>query len=481
MTPHRMAFRVLTALFFMWGFITVMNDVLNNTVDDIFGLDQSPVKRALVQFTFFTAFFIISLLYFAISVTRGDPINRIGYNRGMIYSLLICAGGCAGFYPAALSGSYPAFLGSLFVLATGVTLLQICANPYAAIMGPPETASSRLNLAQGLNSLGTTMAPVVGLLLIYRVFSDGTPSASSTAASYLIFAGILVLLAIAVALFRLPPYRNTEKPVTDAGLLTHRHLILGVLAIFFYVGSEVSVGNWLIDFLLHPDVSGIAGAEGPTARSRELAGHYLSYFWGGLMIGRVLANFAYDPALSAARRSWLMAASSAALFAVIYVITSIHYDKGIFSFDFIAPREAGCYALLLAVQFGAFFAGKQNPARSLVVFSLINLGLMVIAMLGSGLVAFWAMIGTGLFFSIGWSNIFTLAIRGLGPYTSQGSSLLVMAIAGGAILPMTQAGLYKYSDMGIRYSFVIPALSMLYIAWYGWKGAALKNAQPPQA
>jgi MFS transporter, FHS family, L-fucose permease len=465
-----MAFRVLTTLFFMWGFITVMNDVLNNTVDDIFHLDNSPVKRALVQFTFFTAFFIVSLTYFLISIRKGDPINRIGYNRGMIISLLICAAGCAGFYPAALSGAYPAFLGSLFVLATGVTLLQICANPYAAIMGPPETASSRLNLAQGLNSLGTTMAPVVGLLLIYRVFSHGTPTVSSIATSYLIFAAIFVLLALAVAWFKLPPYRNDEQLAGDTGVLRYPHLVWGIVAIFFYVGSEVSVGNWLVDFLLDPGVSDLSGGKAPTPASRELAGHYLSYFWGGLMIGRVLANYAFDLSISATKRAIYMLFSAIGLFAVIYLITSIHYSDGIFTFDFISSTEVAIYFALIAAQFVGFYLGRNNAARSLVIFSLINLALIVLSMAMGGKIAFWAMIGTGLFFSIGWSNIFTLAIRGLGKYTSQGSSLLVMAIVGGAVLPMVQANLYKHTELGIRYSFIVPAMAMLYLAWYGWKG-----------
>ena len=183
---YKSAFSLLVSLFFMWGFITVMNDILINTFKGIF--DLTAPQRALVQFAFFGAFFVVSLIYFLVSSNKGnDPINRIGYKNGMAISLFICGIGCLFFFVAAQMHSYGAFLTALFVLASGVSLLQICANPYATILGTPESASSRLNLAQGFNSLGTTLGPIVGTMLIYKVFSDGVLTVYAVSNTYVAY------------------------------------------------------------------------------------------------------------------------------------------------------------------------------------------------------------------------------------------------------------------------------------------------------
>ncbi len=469
MSPHNRAndsvnykrsFRVLTALFFMWGLITVMNDLLNNSVREIFQLD--PVRRSLIQFTFFGAYFIISILYYLISSGIGyDPINRIGYGRGMKISLMICSAGCFGFYPASLFASYPAFLASLFVLATGVTLLQICSNLYASVMGPPETASSRLNLAQGFNSLGTTVAPVIGLILLYRIFSTGEPTVASISRSYLLFGSAFAALALVVHFAGLPAYRQEENTGQRGNALSHRPLRWGIAAIFFYVGCEVAVGNWLVDFLQ---------ATGPTVLKAEEAGYFLSYYWGGLMIGRVMAFSAFDPNLPENKKRLRMAVSSLAIFALICLITSIRYTAEGFvmyrpDFGKILP-----YGLLMILQFIGFITGRYQPARTLVIFSVVNVLLLVCGMIAPPALAFWAVIGTGLFFSIGWSNIFSLSIKGLGPRTGQGSALLVMAVAGGAILPMAQAWAYHSAGWGIRLSFLVPAIGLLVLIGFGLFG-----------
>jgi len=462
-TYQKYAFVGLTSLFFTWGFITVMNDILVNTFQSIFLL--SPTQRALVQMSFFGAFFIVSLGYFLISsITGKDPINRIGYNNGMIISLVILAIGCLSFYPAAQFNSYGAFLAALFLLAIGVTLLQICSNPYAAIMGSPETASSRLNLAQGFNSLGTTIGPIVGTMLIYQVFSNGEQSIESVSQTYVVYGLVFLVLAFVVKLLHLPNYINKEKMPSGFSVLKNRHLVLGILAIFFYVGSEVSIGTWIVEFLKSPEILGAKESE---------ASYFLSFFWGGLMIGRLMAGIAFDGKSMSLTKIFKMWAIAITVLSFIYLATSIKMQNGSFSFVFQNPYNLGLYILMIALSILAFILSKGLPTKSLVIFSIINIGLLSTAMLSKGQLAMWSVLASGLFFSIGWSNIFTLAIKNLGAYTSQGSSLLVMAIVGGAALPWIQS--HVIETYNIQTSFIVPIVGLLYIAFYGWEGHKIKS------
>jgi len=299
----------LISLFFIWGFITVMNDILVNSFQSIFHL--TATQRSLVQMAFFGAFFVVSLLYFLVSSLTGkDPINRIGYNNGMIISLIITGVGCLSFYPAAEMNSYGAFLAALFILATGVTLLQISANPYAAIIGPPETASSRLNMAQGFNSLGTTIGPIIGTILIYQVFSDGTQTVESVSLTYLIYGFVFFALALMVKLAKMPSFTNSEKMHSGFAIFKNRHLTLGIIAIFFYVGSEVSIGTWIVEFLKSERVMAMPEGE---------ASYFLSYFWGGLMIGRLMASQSLNKDLKPSKRYINMLLIAILVFFFIYI------------------------------------------------------------------------------------------------------------------------------------------------------------------
>ncbi|MBN2667723.1 MAG: sugar MFS transporter [Bacteroidales bacterium] len=448
----------LVSLFFTWGFITVMNDILVNTFQNLFHL--SPTQRSLVQMSFFGAFFIVSLIYFLISSLSGkDPINKIGYNNGMIISLIITGIGCFSFYPAATFNSYGTFLAALFILATGVTLLQICSNPYAAIIGPPETASSRLNLAQGFNSLGTTIGPIVGTLLIYQIFSDGIPTIESVSKTYLIYGFVFVAMAMLVKLAKMPSFSNNESITAGFTIFKQRHLVLGIIAIFFYVGSEVSVGTWIVELIKHKDIGGLPENE---------ASYYLSYFWGGLMIGRLMASQSLKSDLAPVKKYLSMFVIAILVFVFIYFATAIKYIDGQFSLHLLALKDVYLYAFYIALSIFAFFIGQSKPARSLVVFSIVNIVLLSTAMFSKGHLAMWSVLGSGLFFSIGWSNIFTLAIKDLGKYTSQGSSLLVMAIVGGAALPWIQSHIIQ--SFNIQTSYIVPVIGLLYITYYGWKG-----------
>ncbi|UTW63067.1 sugar MFS transporter [bacterium SCSIO 12741] len=459
---YKAHFSLLSSLFFMWGFITVMNDVLINTFKGVF--DLTAPQRALVQFSFFGAFFIVSLIYFILSSSTGrDPINTIGYKKGMFYSLLICGIGCLLFYPASLIHSYYAFLLALFTLASGVTMLQICANPYATILGDKESASSRLNQAQGLNSLGTTLGPIVGTILIYKVFSKGTLTVESIANTYLIYGLAFILLALVVLKSKMPAFRNRENIPPGLGVLKHKHLVFGILGIAFYVGSEVAIGSWIVEFIKLDHIAGLA---------EDDASYFLSFFWGGLMIGRLMAGISLNSSLTKAKKYQYMLLSSLGAFAVIYLATSLKYSDGTFHFSPIHPEQIAIYLVLIALNFGSFLLTFNKPAKGLVLFSAINAVLISIGIWGSGELAFWAMIGTGLFFSIGWSNIFSLAIKDLGNLTSQGSSLLVMAIVGGAVLPGIQSFIIEYQ--GVQISFVVPLIGIFYLIFYGLKGHKIK-------
>ncbi|OYT15638.1 MAG: MFS transporter, partial [Bacteroidetes bacterium 4572_77] len=334
-----------------------MNDILVNTFQGIF--DLSATQRSLVQMAFFGAFFIVSLIYFLVSSISGkDPINRIGYNNGMIISLLITGIGCLSFYPAAQMNSYGAFLLALFVLASGVTLLQICSNPYAAIIGKPETASSRLNLAQGFNSLGTTIGPIVGTILIYQVFSDGEQTIESVSQTYVLYGFIFLAMALMVKLAKMPSFINEQKIETGFSVLKNRHLVLGILAIFFYVGSEVSVGTWIVEFLKSENIAGLSESE---------ASYYLSYFWGGLMIGRLMASQSLNADLSPTKKYLSMIMIATAVFLFIYLATAVKMVDGVLSFELLEFSKVYIYLIYILISMIAFVISAGKAARSLVV------------------------------------------------------------------------------------------------------------------
>ncbi len=438
---YRTAFANLTLLFFMWGFMTALNDILIPYLKGAF--DLTHTKAMLIQFAFFTSYFIGSLVYFIISVTKGDPINKIGYKKGIIIGLLISGVGALLFYPAAQFQMYGFFLSALFVLGLGFTLLQIAANPYVAILGPSESASSRLNLAQGFNSLGTTIAPVLGGFLIFTFFKESAGS-DAVKIPYLVFAAIFVLMAIAITFTPLPRFTNPDEVAPGFGALKYRQLVFGMIAIFMYVGGEVSIGSMLISYLNLPEIGGFSDSE---------ASIYVSIYWGGQMIGRFLGAISLSDS-----KKWVKLIVMPSISILAFIILGLTT-----SFD-----AAWIYLIFLAINLAGFYVGKSLPNRTLYVFAGINLIFLIIALTSTGIFALWTIIAIGLFNSIMWSNIFTLSISGLGKYTSQGSSLLVMMILGGAILPMVMGAVAD--NYGVHMSFIIPVFSYLYIAFYGISG-----------
>ncbi len=441
-TSYRSAFISLTILFFMWGFMTVLNDVLIPYLKSVFELNFA--KAMLVQSAFFAAYFIGSLIYFLISVAKGDPINRIGYKKGIIAGLLISGFGALLFYPAAQFHMYGFFLSALFVMGLGFTLLQIAANPYVAILGSEKSASSRLNLAQGFNSLGTTIAPVFGGFLIFTFFKDAQ-GADAVKIPYLAFSLVFLLMAGFIKMTPLPKFTKSEEVETGFGALRYRQLIFGMMAIFMYVGGEVSIGSMMISYINLPDIAGLDEAA---------ASKYVSFYWGGQMIGRFLGAISLSNMKNKALKYLLMFGVSLLAFVVIGLIDG---------FD-----TAMIYGIFLALNYLAFVFGKSLANRTLYIFSFINIGLLLLALLSTGPIALWSIIAIGLFNSIMWSNIFTLSIAGLGKYTSQGSSLLVMMILGGALLPVLMGAV---ADMiGVQLSFIVPVFCYIYIAFFGLYG-----------
>ncbi len=401
----------LTSLFFIWGFMTCLNDILIPHLKAIFTLNYA--QAALVQFVFFLAYFIVSM-------PSGVIVRKVGYKIGIVVGLLIAGCGCLLFYPAASMQSYSVFLLAFFVLAAGITMLQVAANPYVAILGKPETASARLNLSQALNSLGTTIAPWFGSVLILSAaiktadeIAKMTDPAMVQAAlrtnahavqiPYLGLAIVFMLMAVFFVVMKLP--QIVEEPREPgarhegtlelyARTLKYPHLALGTVGIFFYVGGEVAIGSFLVNYM--KDMVGFTAA---------VAGQYLMFYWGGAMVGRFI---------------------------------------------------------------GSAVLRFAKPSLVLAVNATVVCLLLVVTMLSKGQVAIWTVLVIGLFNSIMFPNIFTLAIAKLGRHTSTGSALLCMAIVGGAVIPWITG---KLADqIGLQYSFVVPLICYLFIVYYGVKG-----------
>ena len=441
---------LVTMLFFMWGFITCMNDILIPHLQQVFTLQNW--QAMLIQTAFFGAYFIISLGYYLLSITKGDPISKIGYKNGIILGLVISAAGCLFFYPAASFVSFGFFLFALFVLASGITILQIAANPYVTILGKPSGASSRLNMTQAFNSLGTTIAPLIGGYLIFGAIGEVEISAESVKMPYISLALTLLLIALIFKLFKLPEVNSQGVIVSDSGALKHRHLFLGIGAIFAYVGGEVTVGSNLINFARLPEIAGLDEAE---------ASHYLALFWGGAMVGRFFGAVALADFKNNLNRFLII--GGVTLLAFVTIINVYGTEMALYALAFIALN-------ILVIIIGKFI-----PNRTLWLFGITAIGLLVLGLITKGQLALWSIVALGLFNSIMFPTIFSLAIKGLGKYTAQASSLLVMAIVGGAIVPLLQ-GLMADLTGSLQLSFLVPMLCYVYIVYYGISGYQTKHS-----
>ena len=414
-TNTRSALTLLASLFFMWGFITVINNTLLPHLRSVF--DLTYTQTTWIESVWFIA-------YFFASIPSAKLIERIGYKYSMVIGLMIMAAGALLMIPAARIPSYGVVLAALFVIAAGITLLQVAANPYVAVIGPPESSSSRLNLVQAFNSMGTTFAPLFGGYLILSRSASGNVEGGAAALSmeqrladaqsvqlpYFIVAMVLVVLAIVIARYKLPDLNAQARRVDAAerknhSLWKHRNLILGIPAIFIYLIAEIGVSNLFINFVSSPEIGNLTHSD---------ASHYLFLLWGGMMVGRFAG-------------SQLM-------------------------------RSFSAENVLACARIGAFVV-------------------MMITVFATGKLAMWSLISVGLFHSIMFPTIFTLGIRGLGPLTEEGSGLLIMAIAGGALVVLQG----KLADaFGLQWSFLLTAICELYVLFYAVWGAKVTVEEKPQ-
>ena len=398
---------VVTTLFFMWGFLTCLNDILVPHLKPIFDLNYTQIM--LIQFAFFGA-------YFVFSIPSAKIIDWIGYQRSMVVGLLTMGVGAFLFVPAASAPSYPLFLIALIVLAAGITCLQVAANPYVTVLGKPQTASSRLNLTQAFNSLGTFLAPFFGGLLIlsaapktmeeiralapdalqaYRLHE-----AASVKAPYVGLGLALVLLAIAIGSFKLPKIPHAQHQIGEKindSIWNHPNLIFGAIAIFVYVGAEVSIGSFLVNYFSQPDIGGLTA---------KIAADFVAFYWGGAMVGRFI---------------------------------------------------------------GSGLLQKMKTGHLLGICAVCAAALVTISMISTGHFAMWSILLVGLFNSIMFPSIFTLGVAELGPLTGDGSGVMIMAIVGGALIPLAQGAIAD--RIGIHHAFFLPVICYLYILFFALSGS----------
>ena len=398
---------VVTTLFFMWGFLTCLNDILVPHLKPIFDLNYTQIM--LIQFAFFGA-------YFVFSIPSAKIIDWIGYQRSMVVGLLTMGLGAFLFVPAASVPSYPLFLVALIVLATGITCLQVAANPYVTVLGRPETASSRLNLTQAFNSLGTFLAPFFGGLLILTAAPKSIEEiralapdalrayrlheAATVKMPYVGLGITLVLLAIAIGSFKLPKIPHAQHQIGEKvndSIWNHPNLIFGAIGIFVYVGAEVSIGSFLVNYFSQPDIGGL---------TPKIAASFVAFYWGGAMVGRFI---------------------------------------------------------------GSGLLQKMKTGRLLGICAVCAAALVAISMITSGHFAMWSILLVGLFNSIMFPSIFTLGVAELGPLTGDGSGVMIMSIVGGALIPLAQGAIAD--KIGIHHAFFLPVICYLYILFFALSGS----------
>ena len=423
---YRSALIFLTTLFFLWGFITVLVDSLVPRLKDVF--EMSYAKTVLVQFAFFTAFFVVS-------VPAGTLLSKIGYRKGIVLGLIIMALGCLLFYPAAEYRNFNIFLIGYFTLAGGITVLQVAANPYVALLGSEEDASSRLNLSQAFNSLGTTIAPIVGALFL---LSDSVKTseeinlltalekvdyysaeAATVQTPFLLIAAFIGILALIFAFIKLPKVMQESPKGGYLSLLKNKLMLMGALGIFVYVGAEVAIGSFLVNYFsdmnlavivmenemmmnIANTIASVFNKTFSNSDPKSLLGIFIIFYWGGAMIGRFI---------------------------------------------------------------GAYLTKIMDAGKVLSMFASLAILMILISINTQGLISMWSILAVGLFNSIMFPTIFTLTLEGLGDLKAQASGLLCMAIVGGAIIPFAFGSLID--GFGFKKAFILTVICYGYIMYYG--------------
>lgn len=453
-------FGVLITVFFFWGFVAASNGILIPVFKKAFDLTQA--QSMYVALAFYVAYTVGSLIYVAVSKTMGqDVLNKIGYKNGICVGLVISALGALLFYPAANTGSFNLMLSGLFIVGLGFSLQQIAANPLAIVMGDPKTGAQRLTLAGGINNFGTTIGPLLVSVAIFGSVTAGNTEASieSVKTPYLVLGAAFILVAIFLKFSSVPNHidleRLSENEAQDSSKLIHKksalsypQLVLGMIAIFLYVGVEVSTIDNLPAYLELPVEKGGLGIE------TAMIAPFVSLYWASLMIGRWSgAAGAFDVGTSAKKMLALILPYVA--FGVFLAVNAITGHD---------PSQFFGYAAVIVLMILATLASKGNPARMLLYFAICGIVAQLIGMFTTGMTSVIAFISVGLFCSTMWPCIFALAITGLGNKTNQGSSLLIMMIMGGGIVSWAQGALAD--KVGIHYSFIVGVACFAYLAFY---------------
>ncbi len=478
------AFATLISVFFFWGFVAASNDILIPVFKEKLNLEQW--QSQMISFAFYVAYTVGSVIYFLLSkFSGGDLLNRIGYKNGISLGLVISAIGTMLFYPAAELASFPMMISGLFIVGLGFSLQQTAANPLVISIGDPKKGSQRLSMAGGINNFGTTIGP---LIVSYAIFGSvaGTVKVDSLDAvkvPYLILGAAFLIVALIFKFSSLPNKIDTEIPVDDTTAQTkdildesaiqkatrqltsikektsaiqYPQLWMGMIAIFLYVGVEVSTASNLPEFMkqhLHTPTNEIAP--------------YVSLFWASLMIGRWTGAVGAMNVTNSAKQlfRFLMPYLAFGIFLVANRIAN-HDTSSLY-----------LYAAVLLILVAADYFSKGNPARQLLIFSSLGITALCIGMLADGMVSVYAFISVGLFCSTLWPCIFTLAIAGLGKHTNQGSGFLIMMIMGGGFISLFQGVLADEKLLGIQHSYIVGVICFLYLAFYGWKTNDLLKKQ----
>jgi FHS family L-fucose permease-like MFS transporter len=520
------SFFVLILVFFFWGFVAASNSIFIPFCKAHFQLNQ--LESQLIDFSFYGAYFIGSLLLYLFSAIRGvDILNKIGYQKGIIYGLLISVVGAIALIAAVNIGNGMAnttyafylILGAFFIVALGFSLQQTAANPFAILLGDPAKGTHRLNLAGGINSFGTTIGPLVVSILLFGSAKDATDAAHTDISkinSLYILLIVLFLVAAIIFWFSKMPKETSDEPFETSskasgaltaitamfililvgiglhqelpffitgivgilgvlfyakitsqkngegwGAMKYPQLVLGMIAIFVYVGVEVTIASNMGALLKHP------GYLTPAGLSESEIDPYVSLFWGSMMVGRWTGAITVFN-ISARTRKIL---SVIVPFVAYGVVLGANHLKGT-DVSVLYP-----YAGVLVIQIIGFFAGQEKPAKTLMIFALLGILAMTIGLSTTGYVSIFSFISGGLFCSVMWSCIFALSIAGLGKYTSQGSSFLILMILGGSLIPPVQGGFGDIPFIGIHYSYIIPVACFAYLAFFAFRVKNILKSQ----
>mgnify|MGYP001310969143 CR=1 FL=1 len=462
------AFYLLICVFFFWGFVAASNDILIPIFKKALNLKQW--QSQLISVTFYVAYTVGSIAYLLYEkFSNDDFLSKIGYKKGLILGLGISAFGTLLFYPAAQSGSFNLLLLGLFIVGLGFSLQQTAANPLVINIGDKLRSSQRLSMAGGVNNIGTTIGPILVSYAIFNQIGAATNiNLENVKIPYLVLGASFVLVAFLIHFSKIPNFLNSSTEIKEfkaipniesqkKSALQYPQLVLGMIAIFIYVGVEVSNGANLSEYL--KQYCGL--------NEKEIT-PFISLYWGSLMIGRWASSASVftENKIYSALLKWIMPYLAFALFLLVNLIAGYDIDQFYF------------YAVIIVVLVLADIISKGDPSKQLMLYSGLGVLFLTIGMAMPGIKGAMAFVSVGLFCSTLWPCIFTLAIQGLGKFTNQGSSYLIMMIMGGGIVSFIQSYLSENHLLGINLSYLVGVLCFLYLLFYGWKtGKISKNSQ----